>query len=128
MGYCIDQGETQFTIKKDKQAGALEALKESARTRPRAEYYDAQILAATDLVEALGYCVFDATIDKDSGDIIDLDHRGEKLCDQERDLSLISPYVEEGSFIEFSGEDHATWRWLFKDEYMKQIEPIWNME
>ena len=124
MGYCIDQGETEFTIKKENQAEALQALKNAVVSNPTTKYYDAQILASKTLKEALDAEYWEAELNE-AGDIVGLYHAAEKLHDQETELSLISPFVEEGSFLQFSGEDHKQWRWVFKNKQLNEVYPVW---
>jgi hypothetical protein len=39
----------------------------------------------------------------------------EKVGDEPKLYAAIAPFVERGSFIVMHGEDHSTWRHLFKD-------------
>ena len=55
------------------------------------------------------------SIDATKQQSFSFDFYGEKLGDDEIFLSALAPYVEDGSYLEFEGEDGYSWRWSFKN-------------
>ncbi|MDR0287809.1 MAG: DUF4262 domain-containing protein [Clostridiales bacterium] len=49
------------------------------------------------------------------GNIIDTWSKCDKLGDEFDMFQKIASYVDEGSFLEYMGEDGAKWRWIFKN-------------
>ncbi len=49
----------------------------------------------------------------DDGDITSIEFSGEKLWDDVKLFRLIAEFVEDGSYIECSGEEGTLWRWVF---------------
>jgi len=47
-----------------------------------------------------------------------------KLWDHDEMCKQIAPYVEDGSYIEMSGEDGAMWRWVFKHGECHEISAV----
>jgi hypothetical protein len=119
MGYWMTQrGDQDFTIKKENQEKALIAIKalsfEPTRSISGYSWVDDNYVNANTLKEALDIWRWEAMIDKD-GDIIDLYFTGDKLGDEDFLFRAIAPYVEDGSYIEMSGEDSCLWRWCFEN-------------
>lgn len=63
----------------------------------------------------------------DNSNIVKIRFTGEKLGDDLVLFEQIAPFVEDGSFIEMSGECDDIWRWVFKGGKVKEISPniIW---
>lgn len=115
MGYWMQQIEQAFTIKAENKKAALAAIKELANHEVQwyswvetKEFVEAETLAKA----------FDAwrwQVEEEDEDIVYIYFGGEKLGDDEILFKAIAPYVEDGSFIEMSGEDGARWRWIFEN-------------
>lgn len=66
-----------------------------------------------DLIEVLQHHGFEVVC-SDKGDISGLSFPTSSSFGTEHDLlQAIAPWVEEGSFIEMTGEDDSVWRWYF---------------
>jgi hypothetical protein len=141
MGYCMDQGETKFRINAENKAKARQAvdalLKETGKmggssSSPvggRTQHFswvDMDDLRTAKTLEAqLEAWRWEADTDEETGDVVDLHFRGEKLGDDEVLFRAIAPFVVGGSFIEMSGEDGACWRWYFLDGKLSEKSPTW---
>ncbi len=71
------------------------------------------VLKSKNLEEALKEWRWDPEVDDDLN-IINLDFTGEKLGDDFELFKAIAPFVQDGSYIEMSGEDGDIWRWIFE--------------
>ena len=142
MGYCMTQRDSMFTIKKENKEAALEAIKELAKPEKmegkasggrwscgsngkREEIFYSWVTTSDflnascleDAIRAWRWCL---ESDNDSGDVIGIYFEGEKLGNDEILFDAIAPFVEEGSFLEMSGEDGALWRWSFDGKEMEE--------
>lgn len=117
MGYCIDQTDSEFLIKESNVKSALKALKELARDfdmgaekqRYSQRFGDVKWPHLSQALEALD---FDNEFN-DDGDCISIRYSCEKSGDEETILKRLAPFVEDGCFIEFCGEDGEKWRYFF---------------
>jgi hypothetical protein len=116
MGYYITVREMIFQIKEENFAPALEAIKELEGHG----WVDSKYKTTVSLREAMIAWRWDPAIDDDTGDINYLYFEGEKLGDDERFFDALAPFVEEGSYIEVSGEESALWRWCFDGKKMTE--------
>ena len=93
MGYCASMNSSTFRVKTENTARIL-----SKMTR-------------------FGY---EPEMD-DDGNIVGVEFVGEKISYSEDTMfDAIAPYVEDGSFIEMTGEDGCMWRWVFKNGTCKE--------
>ena len=133
MGYCMEQLNSKFKIKKANKAKALEALKKiSTRTNEMGggsssgqkwfSWVDMEYVNKPTLEEALVCWRWHSKLDK-KGNVVDIWFEGEKLGNDLFLFETLAPFVEQGSFIEMSGEDGAMWRWTFKNKKCKEISP-----
>lgn len=129
MGYCIYQTDSQFEIKAENKAGALEAAKElmghanerggggTSYINGQAERHFSWVSTDTclnadsidDILQEFGY----DTYADDEGTIHDVYFAADKIGDEFQLFEAIAPFVEAGSFIAMRGEDGALWRWYF---------------
>jgi hypothetical protein len=116
MGYCICQEDCSFYIPDDKIDGMLEALKDEMINGCCAGLNDTEILAAIakkDVRAIFDEAAFEACMDK--GNVTHVYYQGDKAWEgMEHFLNVIAPFVDEGSFIEFSGEGGGLYRYVFK--------------
>lgn len=125
MGYCIDliNGEN-FIIKKENFEKALEGLK-SVFVPEKMPICDALgkhfswvctlgVLESKTLEAALREIRY-ATIIDDNGDITGLIFTGEKYGNENIFFTALAPWVENGSFLSFQGEDGGKWTWKFNN-------------
>jgi hypothetical protein len=145
MGYCITLTESNFTIKATNKDKALEAIRALANdtskmsggswgpggeTRSRHFSWvttDDFFLAKT-IVVALEAWRYEAHIDEKTGDVVRIEFSGEKLGDDPILWRAVAPFVEDGSYLQMSGEDGTVWRWVFKGGAMTEVHPSWPDE
>lgn len=58
----------------------------------------------------------------DEGNVIDIRFHGQKIGDEDQLFDAIAPYVEDGSYIEMTGEDDYVWRWVFNGNRVEEVE------
>lgn len=52
----------------------------------------------------------------DDGNIIDLYFEGGKIGDEDQMFAAIAPFVRQGSYLDYRGEEGAVWRWEFNGQ------------
>lgn len=128
MGYCMNQREASFKMKKENFEPCLKALKKLATQASKKgsggsggmgkwtssfAWVTTEVFAnAKTVKEALEEWRWDVEEDK-NGNIDGILFSGDKSGDDTKLFEAIAPYVESGSYIEMSGEDGAIWRWKF---------------
>lgn len=133
MGYCIEQTDSNFIIKKENFRDVLNNLKAvftpdkmtcidyiRGEELPHFSWVHTDtILDAETLEEALEgiryYSIFN-----DNGDIINVEFIGEKYGDEEIFFAALAPFVEKDSYISFEGEDGRKWTWFFNGKEVRQ--------
>ncbi len=126
MGYCVKVTESEFSIEKENVAAVLEA---GRNMRPEhfkqrcfrfvqvGELEDAENIS--DLFNIWGY-----EIEHEEGEGIEgISMNLEKIGDEELFFSVIAPFVNSGSYIQYAGEDGVIWRIAFKDGMSRCISP-----
>lgn len=78
------------------------------------------VLESTDLEGALKEIRYAPQYDK-NGDICGIEFTGEKYGDEKIFFGALAPYVKDGSYLCFKGEDGETWKWLFTDNTVHWI-------
>lgn len=123
MGYYMDQRETKFKFKDGMDNKILNAIKNAVNEGKVSSWVDKNVVNKSTIFEdALGECRWEYyKIDKT------LWFEGEKLGDDYNLFCAVAPFVEDGSYIEMSGEDGCLWRWVFENGKCKEIYPniIW---
>jgi hypothetical protein len=105
MGYSVQNGNTSFLITKDNLPGVLDAL------RALPDGADADLKEPSRVFQCFG---LDITEDDDSN-VTDLFLATEHLGDREEAaFHAIAPFVADGSYVMFIGEDSAQWAWTFR--------------
>jgi len=120
MGYYIQQIRAKFFIAKDQKDAALEAMRKLAgqetikdASGKHFSWVSTKDFAqAESLKEALEAWRWSITLDAERN-VTGIHFDGEKAGDDKILFDVIAPFVEEGSYIEMSGEDGERWRWLF---------------
>lgn len=111
MGYSYFAGDSSFFIPADKKREALSALWDHAM-KVRCETFEKMELE-DELRESWGFeC---STGDRD--DIIDM-FPLDSYLDSERNetlFNLLAPFVREGSYLMYYGEDGTQWGWRFRE-------------
>lgn len=82
------------------------------------------VLECGSLKDVLSEAGWPAEIDSDTGDICSLYFDGEKLGSEEEWMGILAPYVENGSYIEVSGEEDSIWRWCFNNGKLETKEAV----
>lgn len=130
MGYYIDSCGCNFKMNKANADKALAAIKElfSQPGYIAGWVNTKKVLDAETFEEALEEARFD--IDSSSDEYYDgIWFNGEKYSGNEVDvLNAISPFVEDGSYIEMSGEEGERWRWIFRKDGVeeKYAKIVWD--
>lgn len=150
MGYYVTSGNCEFTIKSENLPRAYELLCElnahdelktgghwpeniekpaeskSVAKNPNVWFawtpwnYDEICKSAVEILEEVGF-----TVTKDEqGSIVFLSYDKKRGCEQEF-MSALAPVVEDGSFIEWQGEEtYDFYRYLFKNGKVYIQQPI----
>lgn len=120
MGYCISLNYSEFSIKKENINEALKAVKRM----PTKEYswVSKSWKTLSSLEEVMYEWRYGITHD-DEGNIDGIHFSGEKIGDEIELFNALGPFVEEGSYLEMSGEDGSIWRWSFDGKRCKEISP-----
>lgn len=129
MGYYIKQRDSHFIIKKGNIPKAFKALKALSKQTHRGSggtYFQGQSTPsfawvdtnkfqnAKSLKDALSEWRWEIEIDADTGDVDSIYFEGEKMGDDTILFDALAPCVEDGCYIEMSGEDGAIWQWAFR--------------
>lgn len=123
MSYDIYITNNDIRITKDNLPQTLKALRDTDREHcadhPDLIDPDATI---TDILENLGFTVqWEGT--PDDSDLISLyTDEPTRSYDEETYLAAIAPYIENGSHLDFEGEDGYRWRYAFRDGEMTQYD------
>ena len=131
MGYCMNQQDMSFRIRKENHILALAAVqdlyyakdKQSGGSSKGDRWFSwvnmTELKEANNLVDAIKAWRWQPQLDA-SGDIDAIYFEGEKLGDDAVLFNVLAPFVEAGSFIELRGEDGRLWRWAFKGGTMQE--------
>ena len=76
--------------------------------------YHETLSTMEEILEALGF-----ELDMYGGELCSVNYDS-KTGSEEHFLRAIAPWVEDGSFIVWRGEDGAMWRWLFDNGEMRE--------
>ena len=123
MGYYMDQRETKFKFKYGKNKEILATIKDAVNSGKIKSWIDKNTINnSQSFKDALAECRWEYYEDE-----LSLWFEGEKLGDDYELFCALAPYIEDGSYIEMSGEDGCLWRWVFENEKCKEIYPtiIW---
>ena len=126
MGYLIEMTDNKFYIKKENFEKALESLKSIfipenmtcydyiyGKAYPHFSWVDTKIVLESEtLRDALEEIRYTPKYNND-GDICSVKFTGEKYGDEKIFFNALAPYVEDGSYIAFQGEDGFEWEWFF---------------
>lgn len=115
MGYYITQQESKFTIKKENILPCLNAFNQE---------FNENFTDITEVFNEQGFeissdetfQVFMPTVSTGTSDISQIEFIGEKYGEIDGFFNTIAPYVEKGSFIEFTGEEGEWFRFFFDGE------------
>ena len=130
MGYCYSITNTEFRIDARHYPDLIDHLIKwhtKCQTTNFAFKWIDNMKALTVLNEGdiIGYFdlwSYNAKIDVTSGDIVDMIFEGEKIGDEAHLWEQISPWVNDGSYIDCCGEDTTHWRWSFREGQVLEIE------
>lgn len=128
MGYCMQQHDACFTIKREKQDDCLKAIKALGDNVPKYGYSwvdTSKFMKANDLAAALDAWRWTAEVDDETGDVTAINFRGEKLGDDHVLWNAIAPFVEPDCYIQMGGEDGSAWRWTFNGKTCEEVQPRW---
>lgn len=128
MGYYFQITDQSFYIEPKYMGPAHQALLQFAAERearsvcPRTGIVETWGKSFDTLISDFGYSV--DTLASGGVNCIFLEH--DKFChDDEVLFEVIAPFVKEGSYIQFAGEDGLIWRYSFKNgKYVEQYPNI----
>lgn len=125
MGYSARISETKFLIKEENLEDAFIYAKDFLiKYDEKISYVEKEDIEATNNLEDL-FEVFGFEIEKDpiTLDINKLEFVWDKLGNDENLFGLIAPYIEEGSYIQWIGEDGDIWRYVFRNGIFEIVTP-----
>lgn len=112
MGYYAYSIESDFRLRKEKQPAATASLRKLFSEK-------AQCRNLSEMIEAYGFTVYqdDLTVD-----IADLFFEYQKYYEDSlmEMLSTLAPFVEEGSYLAFHGEDDSLWAFYFNGQDIQE--------
>lgn len=114
MGYCMSLEQAKFCIKKRNKLKALYAVK----ALKNGSWVDDGALYETKTLEGAMHAWRYVITEDDKHNVDAIVFVGEKFGDDERLFKTLAPYIENGSFLEFHGEDGHMWRYVFKNGVM----------
>lgn len=86
------------------------------------ENYHETVTSAREVFQLLGFeC-------DNVGDGFFLLHYDSKAGQEDVFLNAVAPYVRDGSYLEWRGEDGAFWRQAVKDKRLYDLQPTWSWE
>lgn len=146
MGYYVNTEDINIVIPKDLLEPAYKAvlamnenddLKRGGSFGPKSErkcwfsWMPEDLSTLPDLKAVLLDLGFEDTNYNANGDLV-LGHYNNKTGQEDLFLHTIAPFVEEGSYAIWKGEDNAFYKWEFDGDAMKvipgEIEVSWNYE
>jgi len=111
--------DSEFKILAKNKPFVLTALK--AMPKKHYAWVDfSEVQEAKNLAEALSAWSFSVLSDEHDN-VNAIDFGADKLGNEKEMLTAIASWVEDGSFLEFRGEDGRTWRWSFSGGKMKEL-------
>ena len=134
MGYYIDITGSDFRIDAENKSDALEAIFElmgdptvDRRGGNRHHRHFSWLNNATPgewiaLEDAMEDWRFPVVTDED-GNVIGIQFTGQKIGQENLLFERIAPYVENGSYIQFTGEDNHVWRIEFSEDDIEETKP-----
>jgi hypothetical protein len=123
MGYCMSQVESNFSIAKEDFPHALEAMRAMAGDDVHYDWIEkARLAKAKTIQEAFQEWGWGVTFEDEENEsnIDSISFDMEKKGSEEAMFAAIAPWVEDGSYIEMSGEENDHWKWVFQDGEMKE--------
>lgn len=135
MGYYIYLVDSEISLKEGSESAALAALTSldpnmggggvwhpDGTVEKWFSWVSNDFKNSKTLTECAMYWRYDLDLEKNSVQFF-----GEKRGDDEIFWSTLAPFMENGSYLEWHGEDGAQWRWVFQDGEMNTFEmvPSW---
>lgn len=113
MSYYCGILDENFVIKKDKKGLAYKALYDWAVTTGWINTNDIdRALTLETLMEELGFPVEDY---EKTGGIDEISIAGKWRGNEKDIFDVLAPFVEDGSYVGFIGEDNGMWRYVFEN-------------
>lgn len=140
MGYYINTDEVQVTIKADQLDAALAEMKRingpefdhlknggsygpGGKTSSWYSWMPESFEDYTNLLDFLTDACFEGSVIDDNGDLV-LGFYDNKHGNQDVFLEYLAPFIDAGSYVVWTGEDHEMWRNEFDGEKMLTLEPV----
>lgn len=135
MGYCIDLIDHKFKIPASETEQAFNAIldlmedPEADRSGLNHEkgsvfswMHSAEPFKWTSLDDAMEEWRFPVHRDSWTNDVVAVEFTGEKIGDEKQMFDVIAPYVVDGSYLHFRGEDGKEWRIEFDGNGITEVE------
>lgn len=115
MTNYIHQKDSQFLLKATNWQAAADAVNDKLTLDPTGSLDEELLRAGWE--PSFG----------DGSDVVDLQWQGGSDYGDQELLTVIAPFVEEGSYLQMFDEDGNHWRWVFTGGTVKLVEPqiIW---
>lgn len=127
MGYCINLIKSTAKIKIENEDKVLKTFKKWQEETPRLGFTNkSDILDSDSIEELLENLRYEC--DTDSEYVYITDFFGEKYGEELTIHKVLAPFVEDGGYIEYKGEDGDVWRHLFKNGEVREIHPTIKWE
>ena len=134
MGYYMEMTDSRFKVKKENFKKALESLKSvfvpenmncrdyiGGKEYPHFSWVDTKtVIESASIGKALEEIRY-TPVYNNNGDICNVEFTGQKYGSKAVFFDALAPYVEDGSYIAFDGEDGDAWEWRFNNGKVKQI-------
>ena len=125
MGYCVDITESTFSFNKSKENEIMECIKDFTKSyKKRLQWIKKdEVLKSTTILEIFSNFRLELEYEEIT-DTYEIDYMsGEKLGNYELDFyKAIAKYVNDG-YIQYTGEDGETWRYVFKGGECEEAYP-----
>jgi len=122
MGYNVELACARFRIANENFDAVLSIMRNMGEKDEGYWYVNNKELARAQTIRD-AFLAWRYRVDFDKDGICSISFDGDKLGEDDALFNAISPYVENGSFIEMHGDDGYLWRWVFHNGECKEIRP-----
>ena len=127
MGYKIHLIDSDFRIDSEHERDALEDVRKLTTWNDWAWMNRANPASWDYLKEAMEAWNFPIELDDDRN-VVGIRFDGEKEGDEEELFRTLAPYVDDGSYLQFRGEDAEIWRYVFEGDSVERQDATMRYE